>query len=63
MNRYVNAISGRLSLRPPQRESLEILDRIVEISPPKKEGDIAAALEIIKSEYPLVCANTLAAIV
>jgi phage-related protein len=29
-NRYVNAISGRLSLRPPQRRSLEILDRIPE---------------------------------
>ena len=28
MNRQVNAISGRLSLRPPQRHSLEILDRV-----------------------------------
>ena len=27
MNRHVNAIAGRLSLRPPQRRSLEILDR------------------------------------
>jgi hypothetical protein len=27
MNRHVNAISGRLSLRQPQRESLGILDR------------------------------------
>jgi len=26
MNRHVNAIAGRLSLRPPQRRSLEILD-------------------------------------
>jgi len=25
MNRHVNAIAGRLSLRPPQRRSLEIL--------------------------------------
>jgi hypothetical protein len=30
MNRHVNAITGRLSLRPPQRHSLEILDRITE---------------------------------
>ena len=30
MNRHVNAIAGRLSLRPPQRYSLEILDRICE---------------------------------
>ena len=34
MNRHVNAIAGRLSLRPPQRRSLEILDRITEIAPP-----------------------------
>jgi type III restriction enzyme len=54
MNRQVNAISGRLSLRYPQRHSLEILDRITEIVPPKKGADIAAALEIIRSEYPTV---------
>ncbi len=28
MNRHVNAIAGRLSLRPPQRRSLEILDQL-----------------------------------
>ena len=36
MNRHVNAIAGRLSLRTPQRRSLEILDRITEIAPPTK---------------------------
>lgn len=40
MNRHVNAIAGRLSLRPPQRESLEILDRVTEIVPPKKGADV-----------------------
>jgi len=35
-NRHVNAIAGRLSLRPPQRRSLELLDRVTEIAPPKK---------------------------
>jgi type III restriction enzyme len=30
----VNAIAGRLSLRPPQRHALEILDRVTEIVPP-----------------------------
>jgi type III restriction enzyme len=54
MNRHVNAISGRLSLRPPQRTSLEILDRVTEIVSPHKETDLAAALEIIRSEYPTV---------
>lgn len=54
MNRYVNAISGRLSLRPPQRHSLEILDRITEIVPPRKSTVVAKALELIQSEYPSV---------
>ena len=54
MNRHVNAIAGRLSLRPPQRKSLEILDRIVEIAPLSKDQDVAAALEVIKSEFPSV---------
>ncbi len=54
MNRHVNAIAGRLSLRDPQRRSLEILDRITEIVPPRKGADIQAALETIKSEYPTV---------
>lgn len=51
MNRHVNAISSRLSLRPPQRDSLEILDRIVEIARPSKDLDPAAALSAIGSEY------------
>ena len=54
MNPQVNAIAGRLSLRQPQRRSLEILDRITEIIPPRKGGDIAAALEVIRSEFPTV---------
>lgn len=54
MNRHVNAIAGRLSLRPPQRHSLEILDRITEIVPPKKGADVAAALAAIQAEFPKV---------
>ena len=54
MNRHVNAIASRLSLRPPQRRSLEILDRITEIVPPKKGADIAVALAIIRSGFPTV---------
>lgn len=49
--RHVNAIAGRLSLRPPQRRSLEILDRVTEIVPPTAT-DIAAARDIIASEFP-----------
>jgi type III restriction enzyme len=54
MNRHVNAISGRLSLRFPQREALEILARVEEISPSMKDADLVAALELIRSEYPSV---------
>src|SRR3954454_14564419 len=52
--RHINAISGRLSLRPPQRRSLEILDRISEILTPGKAVDLVAALEVIHSEFPSV---------
>ncbi|MDG4585201.1 MAG: DEAD/DEAH box helicase family protein [Candidatus Competibacter sp.] len=54
MNRHVNAIAGRLSLRPPQRRSLEILDRVMEIAPPGKAADTAAVLETIRGEFPSV---------
>jgi type III restriction enzyme len=54
MNRNVNAISGRLSLRPPQRLSLEILHRITEIMALRKSGDRDAALSAIRSEFPTV---------
>ncbi|MFN8592330.1 MAG: DEAD/DEAH box helicase family protein [Thermomicrobiales bacterium] len=50
----VNAIAGRLSLRPPQRQALHILDRMTEIVPPGRETSVAAALEVIASEYPSV---------
>lgn len=52
MNRHVNSIAGRLSLRPPQRQSLEILDRITEIVPPRKGADLDAALAAVQSEFP-----------
>ena len=58
MNRHVNSISGRLSLRAPQRESLEILDRVCEVVPPHRkylqaDGSAAldAALGVLASEF------------
>lgn len=50
--RHVNAVAGRLSLRPPQREALEILDRITEIVPPGRGVDVETALAAIRSEFP-----------
>ena len=52
MNRHVNSVAGRLSLRPPQRESLEALARICEIAPPSKDADRDGALAAIRSEFP-----------
>jgi len=54
VNPLVNTISGRLSLRPPQREAPARLARAVEIAPPTKTADPVAALEVIRSEFPSV---------
>jgi type III restriction enzyme len=54
VNRHVNAISGRLSLRPPQRRSLEILHRITELIPPGKTSDTVSQLSVIGDEFPMV---------
>ncbi len=41
MNPLVNTISNRLSLRQPQRDSLEILAGVCEIARPDKGTDAA----------------------
>ena len=51
---HINSISNRLSLRPPQRDSLEILSRVCEIIELSKDADPVAALTAIKSEFPTV---------
>ena len=50
----VNTIANRLSLREPQRDSLKILDRVLEISNLTKGADVGQILEIIQSEFPSV---------
>ena len=52
--RHVNTISARLSLRDPQRYSLELLARIGEIIRLDGEQDATQALEAIRSEFPSV---------
>ncbi len=54
MNPYVPQIAKRLSLREPQRHALKILDRVTELAPPRKGGDIETALAAIRSEFPMV---------
>lgn len=54
MNPNVNPIASRLSLRPPQRESLEILSRVCDIISLEKDADPTQALAAIHGEYPSV---------
>ena len=63
MSRHVNNISNRLSLRPPQRDSLEALHHVFcelfcELIPPHRSATQKAALEdalkLINSKYPTV---------
>ena len=51
-DRLVNTISGRLSLRDPQRKSLEILARVAELVNPSKETNPSSALRMLQSEFP-----------
>ena len=51
---HINAISNRLSLRAPQRDSLEILARMCEVVSLEKDGNTVQALETIKTEFPTV---------
>ena len=52
--RIVNIVSSRLSLRKPQRDSLEILARVLELNPPVKGGDLVKELAKIQTEFPHV---------
>jgi type III restriction enzyme len=53
-SRHVSSIAGRLSLRTPQRRSLEILDRVMEITSPQDDAQRASALSIVRGEFPTV---------
>ena len=52
MNRLVSTVANRLSLRAPQRRSLEILDRLTELVSLKKGADRDAAMAALRAEYP-----------
>jgi len=54
MNPAVNTIANRLSLRPPQRISLEILARICDIISLEKGADVAQTLKVVQSEFSTV---------
>lgn len=54
MNPQVKDITSRLSLRDPQRDSLEILAEVCDALPMNKEQDVAACLETLRGLYPSV---------
>ena len=53
-SRVLHAVTGRLSLRPPQEESLKRLVRALEASPDLlgHERDVASILSTLKAEFP-----------
>lgn len=54
MNPIVNAIANRLSLRKPQKYSLEILAHLCDILSLEKNADITEALKAVQAEYASV---------
>jgi type III restriction enzyme len=54
VNPHVNTIANRLSLRPPQRDSLEILARLCDIVPLEKRTDIEQTIRAVQAEYTTV---------
>jgi len=54
MSHHVSAISSRLSLRHPQKTSLEILEKVCETLPLEKQADLKEALLTLQEAYPHV---------
>ena len=52
MNQIANNIRNRLSLRQPQKESLEILEKLADILELKKGVDLAGELHKVRDLYP-----------
>jgi type III restriction enzyme len=54
MKSTVSSIANRLSLRPPQRDSLEILDRFMGIATSRPRGDLNDLLAAVTVAFPTV---------
>ena len=52
--KILQTVAGRLSLRAPQRESLEALQKAIAAAPDslQPQRDLPALLEILKTEFP-----------
>lgn len=53
-SRHVYNLSGRLSLRSPQKKSLEILDHVMKLGSSFEPGDTQALLAAVRAAYPSV---------
>ena len=56
MNTKAQAIKNRLSLRKPQADSLEILEKLADVLELKKDVDVASELSKVRALYP-TCAD------
>lgn len=54
MDHRLNSIASRMSLRPPQKESLQVLAHILATLTLSKEVDLAACLAQVNAAYPSV---------
>ena len=54
MNPIANSIANRLSLRRPQRASLNILENLCNILPLEKNTDVSIALQAVRAQFPSV---------
>jgi type III restriction enzyme len=54
MNKTLNALTGRMSLRAPQADSLAILAQVADLIAMTKDQDPVAALDAIKALFPTV---------
>lgn len=52
MNANANYIRSRLSLRPPQERSLEILKELGDVLALEKSPDLAREMEKVRERYP-----------
>src|SRR4051794_31180580 len=54
MDRVVHSIAARLSLRPPQLRSLEILSEVTSLFSLRKDSNIDDALASVRAAFPTV---------
>src|SRR5260221_7827271 len=54
MSRLISSISGRMSLRQPQRDSLEILANVLNLFSLGKSVDLEASLSAVNKSYSSV---------